>query len=455
MSSLPHIRKTWEGQIVAGKFPLLRWLGDSDSTTVYLTELSAPESRKAAIKLIPAEKFAGVPLNGAPLNEETLLLRWAESAKLLHPNLMQLYAWGRCDLDGKRFLYVVTEYADEDLGQILPLRALSPAEVSEMILPITQALSFLHTFGFVHGHIKPSNIVAIDDQLKISIDGLRKPGESAEKLGVYDAPEAAEAVSPESDVWSFGAVLAAVLTQREPAAENGQSATRVRTETISPPFREIVQQCLRANPQERCTLDDISAILEGRPIASVTAIDHSENRVADRSEVPAPAKQKPWALLLIIGALLLLALVFGSRWMVHHPSTLSENHPTESQSSPAATPSQPVAPPAETSVPNQGLSKGTVLQQITPEVSRGARNTIHGRVKVEIQLSVNDAGNVAQAKFISAGPSKYFANQAMTAARRWKFNPPQVDGKASPSEWILRFQFGRTSTQVVPTEIKP
>jgi TonB family protein len=153
--------------------------------------------------------------------------------------------------------------------------------------------------------------------------------------------------------------------------------------------------------------------------------------------------------------LLLLALVFGSRWMVHHPSTLSENHPTESQSSPAATPSQPVAPPAETSVPNQGLSKGTVLQQITPEVSRGARNTIHGRVKVEIQLSVNDAGNVAQAKFISAGPSKYFANQAMTAARRWKFNPPQVDGKASPSEWILRFQFGRTSTQVVPTEIKP
>jgi TonB family protein len=452
MSSLPQIRKTWEGKIAAGKFPLLRWLGDSDSSTVYLTELSAPESRKAAIKLISAEKFAGVPLN-----EEAQLLRWAESAKLAHPNLIRLYAWGRCDLEGKRFLYVVTEYAEEDLGQILPLRALSPAEVSEMVSPITQALSFLHRSGFVHGHIKPSNIVAIDDQLKISIDGLRKPGEAAEsKLSVYDAPEAAKAVSPESDVWSFGAVLAAVLTQREPVLDQGNTGSRVRTETVPPPFREIVQQCLRANPQERGTLSDIPAMLEGRPIASVTTIDHSASRFEDRSELPASTKQKPRTLLLVVAALLLLAVVFGARWMFHHSATSAENHPTESQPSPAiAPPAQPVAPTAENSSPNKGSSKGTVLQQITPEISRGARNTIHGRVKVEIQLSVNDAGNVTQAKFVSAGPSQYFANQAMTASRHWKFNPPQVDGKALPSEWILRFQFGRTSTQILPTEIKP
>ena len=452
MSSLPQIRKTWEGKIAAGKFPLLRWLGDSDSSTVYLTELSAPESRKAAIKLISAEKSAGVPLN-----EEAQLLRWAESAKLVHPNLMRLYAWGRCDLDGKPFLYVVTEYAEEDLGQILPLRALSPAEVSEMVSPITQALSFLHRSGFVHGHIKPSNIVAIDDQLKISIDGLRKAGEAAEsKLSIYDAPEAAKAVSSESDVWSFGAVLAAVLTQREPVLDQGNTGSRVRTETVPPPFREIVQQCLRANPQERCTLSDIPAMLEGRPIASVTAIDHSASRFEDRSGLPASAEQKPRTLLLVVAALLLLAVVFGVRWMFHHSAPSAENHPTESQPSPAiAPPVQPVALPAENSSLNKGFSKGTVLQQITPEISRGARNTIHGRVKVEIQLSVNDAGNITQAKFVSAGPSQYFANQAMTAARHWKFNPPQVDGKASSSEWVLRFQFGRTSTQILPTEIKP
>jgi TonB family protein len=92
---------------------------------------------------------------------------------------------------------------------------------------------------------------------------------------------------------------------------------------------------------------------------------------------------------------------------------------------------------------------------VLPEVSQGARNTIQGHVKVSVQVSVDASGNVSQARFISPGPSKYFANQALTAARRWKFGPPQLNGHPSPSEWILRFQFGRTSTQVFPAETKP
>jgi TonB family protein len=76
-------------------------------------------------------------------------------------------------------------------------------------------------------------------------------------------------------------------------------------------------------------------------------------------------------------------------------------------------------------------------------------------VKVSVQVSVDASGDVSQAKFVSPGPSKYFANLALAAARRWRFNPPQVDGQAVVSEWILRFQFGRTSTQVFPAEIKP
>ena len=76
-------------------------------------------------------------------------------------------------------------------------------------------------------------------------------------------------------------------------------------------------------------------------------------------------------------------------------------------------------------------------------------------MKVSVQVSVDASGNVSQAKLVFAGPSKYFADRAMAAARRWKFTPPQVDGQAAASEWVLRFQFGRTGTEVVPTEIKP
>jgi TonB family protein len=94
-----------------------------------------------------------------------------------------------------------------------------------------------------------------------------------------------------------------------------------------------------------------------------------------------------------------------------------------------------------------------VLQQVLPDVSRQAQSTITGRVKVGVRVSVDASGNVSQAALASAVTSKYFANLALGTARRWKFNPPQVNGQATASEWLLRFQFGRTSTQVSASEI--
>ena len=55
----------------------------------------------------------------------------------------------------------------------------------------------------------------------------------------------------------------------------------------------------------------------------------------------------------------------------------------------------------------------------------------------------------------SPGPSKYFANLALRAARRWKFKPPQKDDKDIASEWILNFGFRNTSTTVSPVEVAP
>ena len=88
-------------------------------------------------------------------------------------------------------------------------------------------------------------------------------------------------------------------------------------------------------------------------------------------------------------------------------------------------------------------------------MSRSAQNTITGRVKVSVLVAVDASGNVTEGKLKSAGPSSYFASRALAAARRWKFKPPLVQGKATGSEWILKFQFGRSATQVFPTEITP
>jgi hypothetical protein len=45
-------RENWEGQLVDGRFPLLRCLGSSEHSVVFLTELPGQESQKAAIKLV-------------------------------------------------------------------------------------------------------------------------------------------------------------------------------------------------------------------------------------------------------------------------------------------------------------------------------------------------------------------------------------------------------------------
>jgi TonB family protein len=96
-----------------------------------------------------------------------------------------------------------------------------------------------------------------------------------------------------------------------------------------------------------------------------------------------------------------------------------------------------------------------VLNRVTPPISRAAQHSIHGRLKVSVQVSVNAVGSVFATKLESAGPSQYFANQALEAARGWKLNPPMIGGQAANSEWLLRFQFSRSGTQVTPVETKP
>src|SRR5208283_1788977 len=147
-----------------------------------------------------------------------------------------------------------------DLSQILPQRSLSPAEASVMLQPTLEVLEYLHQAGFVHGRIKPSNILAVDNQLKISVDGLLKKGErvGTRRLTVYDAPEVLTAgLSPEADVWSLGVTLVAILTQNAPDFTNSNPPQAIVPKTVPQPFRDIARRCLIVDPQQRGTIAEI------------------------------------------------------------------------------------------------------------------------------------------------------------------------------------------------------
>lgn len=459
MNTLNDISRTWEGRLIEGKFPLQKWLGGSEHSAVFLTERNGGNGgQKAAIKLVRAKA-----LSAERLEEETALSRWADSARLSHPHLLRLYESGRCQLEGERYLYVVMEYADEDLAQVIPQRSLSPAEVKEMLPPTADALSFLHKAGFVHAHVKPSNVMAVDNQLKISADHLRKTGDRNGKgVTVYDAPEVGSiGLSPAADVWSLGVMLVEVLTQREPMQKSSNGEQIILPEKIPQPFQEIAERSLRVDPQQRCSMNEIlSTLAPPKPLA-ITSPAPALVPVRQPIETTVPIQRRNHWTIPIVVALLLVLILAGRQFMVRHSSSQPAQSQAKSQAtgSPNASGIVTSAGSASSAAVSEttpaGDSSGSVLHQVMPDVSRTALNTVHGHIKVGVQVSVDTSGNVSQAHLISAGPSRYFASKALAAARGWTFKPPQTNGQAAPSKWILRFQFARSSTQASSAEITP
>src|SRR5207249_8045755 len=113
--------------------------------------------------------------------------------------------------DGPTHLYVVMELADQNLAQLLTQRALTEDEAREMLPPTLSALAFLHDRNLVHRQLKPANMLAVGDQLKLASDTICHFGDAGARRGVvsvYDPPEARRSGEHTSELQSrFDLVL--------------------------------------------------------------------------------------------------------------------------------------------------------------------------------------------------------------------------------------------------------
>jgi TonB family protein len=413
--------------------------------------------------------------------------------------LIRLFQMGQCQLGGRGVLYVVMEYAEEQLSEVLTWRTLTPAETEEMLQSVLDALAYVHGKGFVHGHVKPANLVAVNDQLKISSDGLCGVSESGGRPGkpsVYDAPEIAGGpISAAADVWSLGMTLVEALTQRLPVWEGTEQWEPV-LEVLPAPFHAIACQCLRRDPQRRGTVVDIAAQLQ---LASPAP---GKQTTAESQQ---PFLKGHYLVPLVAVGLALVAVLAGPRLLNRRPeaqpvpsiafepprvqpqpeqSTASRKAGQSTQKSSVTKPSpgranqsagriapspitpSPINPSPIAASPTSlrstaakartgRLVRGEALQQVLPDVPQSARDTIRGTVRVAVRVAVDPSGGVVEARFDSPGPSKYFARLAIAAARRWEFDPARIEDRYVPSEWILRFEFQRTATKVVPVQVAP
>jgi TonB family protein len=469
--------RQWAGQIVDGKFELRDYLGASQDAYVYATER---EGQSVAIKLIRADRD--------PAREH--LLRWTRAASLEHPAVARMFETGCCRIGDTELAYVVMERADETLAEILPQRALTPREANDMLPPILDALEYLNGRGFAHARIKPANILAIGDDVKISSDAICVFGSAPRGAGEHDAPEVAhEGCSAAADVWSLGIVIVQALTLRVLRWNPSERYDPTVPPFVPQPFFDIARNCLRSDPRQRWSLSDISGRL--RASSPARQGQHVQQEIGHKIEPPiqgafqsrtirasqpsAPPKWRRFALAAALVALaasvILLAPKFWERYQRRNdgaavveagPSLASRETPPPAAPSASSRPSDSLADSSEaTPMPvkpqatAQGETQTEVTRRVMPEVLRSALDTIEGTVRVGIRVEVGPSGNVSAASIESPGPSKYFANAALNAAGDWEFAPaaPEEEETANRA-WILRFEFTRDGARVTPTPVR-
>jgi len=242
---MSELWKKWEGQVADHKYHLRQYLGSTDHSVVFLAEFHDPELRQAAVKFISADLA----------NPEKQLAAWNTAAQLSHPNLVRIYGAGRCQIEEMDLLYVAMEQAEENLAQVLPHRPLRAEETSEMLNSVVDVLVYLHDKNLTHGHIKPSNVLASGELLKLSSDTVFPAGEVREmrrERSAYDAPELPDSpYTPAADVWSLGVTLVEAFTQQPAVLPFNEQAAPIIPSLVRDPFLEIARHTLCREPKLR------------------------------------------------------------------------------------------------------------------------------------------------------------------------------------------------------------
>jgi TonB family protein len=404
-------------------------------------------SEWAAIRLVRAEAD----------NSEILLSRWKRASGLSHPGLIRLFEAGTCQAHETKLLYVVMEYGEENLAETLRERSLTPAEAREMLEPVADTLQYLHEFGLVHGRLKPSQILITGNQVKVASDWIHaagEPGWGFQAPSVYEPPESVSGMcSPAGDVWALGVTLVEALTQTQPLQRRPKAKRVFLPATLPVAFREIAHGCLQGNPRRRETAGQIAHRLRQTSPAGEPITLLMPKTGAARWTYAIPAI----ALLLGLSATLLGPglphLPVPASWFEHLPRPQSWVERAEKLVGVNLTGQPP--PPA---APVPLVVTRHVVEKILPEISPMARKTIRGTVRVSVRTQVDPSGHVASAELETHGPSPYFADQALEAARHWTFDPlPALPGSSpKPSEeWRLRFEYTTTATSAAAERVGP
>jgi hypothetical protein len=259
------------GYIIGGRYQVKYMVGEGGMSSVYLA-YDQRLHRDVAIKIMR--------INAFPLEARERLIKRSEReiqilSNLEHPNLISILDSG---VENEVPYYVMEYKPDGTLRDLLARKkVLSNKEIGEILLPILDALDYIHRNGIIHRDIKPSTILFDNmGNPMLSDFGVSKILNKQEitnltgtGIGIgtpeYMSPEQSQGkdVDARTDIYALGVVLYEMITGRKPFIADTPMAILLKQVTepvplptsinpkISVKMEKIVIKLLQKDPKDR------------------------------------------------------------------------------------------------------------------------------------------------------------------------------------------------------------
>ncbi|MDG9690334.1 serine/threonine-protein kinase [Streptomyces mutabilis] len=304
---------------VGSKYLLEEPLGRGATGTVWRARQRETAGAEAAVAGQPGETVAIKVLKEELASDPDIVMRFLRERSVLlrltHPNIVRVR-----DLvvEGELLALVMDLVEGPDLHRYLRENGpFTPVAAALLTAQIADALAASHADGVVHRDLKPANVLLKQDggemHPMLTDFGIARLADSPgltrthEFVGTpaYVAPESAEGRPQTSavDVYGAGILLYELVTGRPPFG--GGSALEVlhqhlsaeprRPSTVPDPLWTVIERCLRKNPDERPSAENLArglrVVAEGIGVhANSAQIGAAENVGALLAPDPAPAQ---------------------------------------------------------------------------------------------------------------------------------------------------------------------
>ncbi|MEU9392205.1 serine/threonine-protein kinase [Streptomyces sp. NPDC048324] len=303
---------------VGSKYLLEEPLGRGATGTVWRARQRETAGAEAAVPGQPGETVAIKVLKEELANDADIVMRFLRERSVLlrltHPNIVRVR-----DLvvEGDLLALVMDLVDGPDLHRYLRENGpFSPVGAALLTAQIADALAASHVDGVVHRDLKPANVLLAQNggqmHPMLTDFGIARLADSPgltrthEFVGTpaYVAPESAEGRPQTSavDIYGAGILLYELVTGRPPF--NGGSALEVlhqhlsaeprRPSTVPDPLWTVIERCLRKNPEERPSAENLARAL--RVVAEGIGVHANSAQIAAADNVavllapdPAPA----------------------------------------------------------------------------------------------------------------------------------------------------------------------